>query len=223
MSQITKKPRIIDTYAQSIIISNLDLMAVISGYLNWKEIASYLLVCKCWNKSFLTRPWGSPGYLRISNDHSKIPPTIKYVNFIDFILVGDITDNILDFMIATRAKKLAILKALTFPHVLKFLRGMHLKQIYLTKEPSEPEYNPRKLQFYSDFIKDHSCSLEKLDLTNFHEHGGIGISTGDLPNLKHLRVRSDMAVYYHAPFDLLNTFAPLLLPLRNNLRSSSGR
>lgn len=65
MSHDDKKQRTIDSYAQSIILNNLDIMAIISGFLQWHETIEYILVCKTWQKSFDTRPWGSPPYINL--------------------------------------------------------------------------------------------------------------------------------------------------------------
>lgn len=59
MEHIDKKRKIIDISAKSVVLYNLDLMAVISSFLKWEETVPFILVCKAWHKSFNTRPWGS--------------------------------------------------------------------------------------------------------------------------------------------------------------------
>lgn len=193
MSHIDKKARIIDRRAQITVTHNLDLMAIISSFLEWGEIAKYVRVCKAWNKSFLTRYWGSPSYLylpfRSANYYRRaklgwketLPVNTKYIQLVKKIGIMSDYDNIIEMIHQIKINGIFIfgcgVNYVTKLHLLKHLK---LKEIEITHSDQDG------LLWIKDFIEDHKQSLTKLIILGVDDY----IDLPEMPNLIELNINS---------------------------------
>lgn len=92
--------------SQDVAIYNMDLMAIISGFLSWLDTMNYILVCKLWQHSYLTRPWGSPAFLTLKQN---LPPNEKFIKYIKRFIVNRMQNpQIWDLLRLTKISDLTI-------------------------------------------------------------------------------------------------------------------
>lgn len=190
MSQVSvaKKMRMVDTYAQYLVLHNLDIMAIISSYLKWKDVPNYVRVCRVWNKSFISRNWSMPKHVYF---HDILPLSHKYFCYANSVIIHPISEKIVNLIAQTVIKSVTILSAKNARFLL-LLDMMKLDEIYINIGNPNGDIN-----VFEKFISNYSNTLSKLNIC-IEEYNIIDtdISIGNLPNLKYLRTNSNMLYYY---------------------------
>jgi hypothetical protein len=209
MSQVSvvEKTKMVDTYAQELVLHNLDIMAIISSYLQWKDVPNYLLVCKAWNKSFISRSWSMPEFLCLWKRYPVVPTYIKYVKHVTLLTT---THEVMELIRQTNIKSVTV-DNIENPETLLLLNGMNLNEISIRFECQEPDfiYSEHDIDILQIFIQNHASSLLKLYMHVLsHDVFGDGFTIGNLPNLRHLITESEMIYYDDGP-DLWDTYVDL--------------
>lgn len=186
MAHVDKKARIIDRRAQITATHNLDLMAIISSFLEWGEIAKYVRVCKAWNKSFLSRNWSTPKHLVIWRG---LPISSNYIKYVNGISIRSITPEIVGLIRQTSVKKLFINDSENIELLLS-CPEMKIEQLCIYAYYDGDE---RNISLIGNLIQYHRNLLHTLDLSiSGYELLEEGFSIGQLPSLKHLAIQSEM-------------------------------
>lgn len=82
----SKKPHILSTWAKYLMLNNCDIMACISGFLDWSDIPAFVLTCKTWNKAVISRPWGTLSTVDLTGRISQLRST-SYIRFVKTLAV----------------------------------------------------------------------------------------------------------------------------------------
>ncbi len=153
MTHVDKKANIISIAGQSLILHNQDLLAMISRFLLWPEIASFVRCCKDWNAAFLSRPWGSPPLVRLKNNTS-----FNYVKYVKQVKAH--VSEAVQLQLVSRLRPRKLMMEIIGDHNLSCLDHMKFSSLSLNSGVVLPEV----MHGLNKFVAVHANRLDKLDV-----------------------------------------------------------
>lgn len=154
MAHIDKKVKTLSVYGQYIVLHNKDLLALISRFLVWRDIASFVRCCKCWNDSFLSRRWGTPPFIKLVNETS-----FRYVKFVKQVKLLTSEPTQLNLVSQLKPRKISLV--VNGDHNLDMLDHLHC---FSSLSISSHLQMPDVLVRLNRFVAIHASHIQKLDI-----------------------------------------------------------